>query len=89
MTEIHPAGELVGTDHAGWSAELQDEVVSLAWNGRVGQVLVHESSDARTWTIDLRPGERLPFTATSSTTPGSQSEPAPAVNTPRTARRVW
>jgi beta-alanine degradation protein BauB len=51
----------VGKDFAGWSPLLVAESKNAAANARVGTELLLESRVARIWTIDLKPGQRLPF----------------------------
>ena len=58
-TEGH--SEVTGRGFEGWSPELIEESKKSDANGRVGTRLLWESSVARIWVIELRPGERLPF----------------------------
>jgi beta-alanine degradation protein BauB len=58
-TEGH--SEVIGRDFEGWSHELIEESKKSDANSRVGTRLLWESSVARIWVIELRPGERLPF----------------------------
>jgi uncharacterized cupin superfamily protein len=44
-----------------WPVWRQEELVRNLMNGRVGSRMVSETNDVRVWTIDLAPGERLPF----------------------------
>jgi len=53
--------EITGTDFEGWPLELIEESKHSDANGRVGTRLLLESSVARIWVIELKPGERLPF----------------------------
>jgi beta-alanine degradation protein BauB len=58
-TEGH--SEVTGRGFEGWSPELIEESKKSDTNGRVGTRLLWESSVARIWVIELRPGERLTF----------------------------
>ena len=58
-TEGH--SEVTGRGFEGWSPELIEESKKSDTNGRVGTRLLWESSVARIWVIELRPGGRLPF----------------------------
>lgn len=64
MTETHflsdlpLAGDLVGTDFEGWSAELRREFDEHADDGAVGSRLLSENDRVRVWEIRLAPGER-------------------------------
>jgi beta-alanine degradation protein BauB len=44
-----------------WSSELREECTGGRRNGRVGQVLLHETSEVRVWSLSLSPGERFGF----------------------------
>ena len=53
--------EIAARDFEGWSPELIEESKNSDANGQVGTRLLLESSVARIWVIELKPGERLPF----------------------------
>lgn len=44
-----------------WSQDLIQELDGAARNGRVGSRLVSETDTFRVWTIEIAPGDRLPF----------------------------
>lgn len=44
-----------------WSAALRAELAIAGTNGRVGSAIVSETDRVRVWTLELKPGERLPF----------------------------
>lgn len=56
-----PAGELVAENFEGWPEALREELEAQATNGHVGQRLLRQTDSLRVWTIELAPGERLPF----------------------------
>jgi beta-alanine degradation protein BauB len=53
--------EVTGRDFEGWSPQLIEESKNSDANGQVGTRFLLESSVARIWVIELKPGERLPF----------------------------
>ena len=55
------AGELIGTDFAGWTDELVEEFRVHAEDGNVGSRLLSEDARVRVWEIRLAPGERWHF----------------------------
>ncbi len=59
LTALPLAGELVGTDFAGWSDELKADFEANATSGEVGTRLLSESDRVRVWEIRLAPGERV------------------------------
>src|ERR1700719_1123942 len=61
MEQTNGRSEITGRDFEGWSPELIEESKNAEVNGRVGTELLFESSVARIWMIDLKPGQRLPF----------------------------
>lgn len=46
---------------AGWEPWRLEELRRDAYNGRVGMELLSETDRVRVWSIDLPPGQRLPF----------------------------
>jgi hypothetical protein len=52
------AGELIGSDFAGWTDELIEEFRVHAQDGHVGSRLLSEDLRVRVWEIRLAPGER-------------------------------
>ena len=58
MSELHLAGELIGSDFAGWTEKLVEEFRVHAQDGHVGSRLLSEDSRVRVWEIRLAPGER-------------------------------
>ncbi|MFE9445084.1 hypothetical protein ACFYO2_40365 [Streptomyces sp. NPDC006602] len=52
------AGELIGSDFAGWTDELVEEFRVHAQDGHVGSRLLSEDPRVRVWEIRLAPGER-------------------------------
>jgi hypothetical protein len=61
MNTLKESAKIVGKDFEGWSPLLVEESRNAGANARVGTELLLESSVARIWSIDLRPGQRLPF----------------------------
>jgi quercetin dioxygenase-like cupin family protein len=61
MSAGKDSAKIVGKDFEGWSPLLLEESRNAGANARVGTKLLLESSVARIWTIDLKPGQRLPF----------------------------
>jgi len=61
LTKAPLAGDLVGTAFEGWSSDHLTELKTNAFNGRVGGTLNLENDLLRVWSIQLAPGERLPF----------------------------
>jgi len=61
MNTLKENAKIVGTDFEGWSTVLLEESRNDIANARVGTELLLESSVARIWSIDLKPGQRLPF----------------------------
>lgn len=58
LTDAPLAGDVVGTDFAGWSPELRAEFDAHAHDGWVGSRLLSENERVRVWEIRLGPGER-------------------------------
>jgi quercetin dioxygenase-like cupin family protein len=61
MNNLKENARIVGKDFEGWSPLLLEESRNAGANARVGTKLLLESSVARIWSIDLKPGQRLPF----------------------------
>ena len=61
MNTLEQNTKIVGRDFEGWSPLLVEESKNADANARVGTELLLESSVARIWSIDLKPGQRLPF----------------------------
>ena len=61
MNTLKESAKIVGKDFEGWSPLLVEESRNAGDNARVGNELLLESSVARIWSIDLKPGQRLPF----------------------------
>jgi quercetin dioxygenase-like cupin family protein len=61
MNTLKESAKIVGKNFEGWSPLLVEESRNAGANGRVGTELLLESSVARIWSIDLKPGQRLPF----------------------------
>jgi len=61
MNTLKESAKIVGNNFEGWSPLLVEESRNAGANGRVGTELLLESSVARIWSIDLKPGQRLPF----------------------------
>jgi hypothetical protein len=61
MNNLKESVKSVGKDFEGWSPLLVEESRNACANARVGTELLLESSVARIWSIELKPGQRLPF----------------------------
>jgi quercetin dioxygenase-like cupin family protein len=61
MNTLKESAKIVGEDFEGWSPLWVEESRNAGANARVGTELLLESSVARIWSIDLKPGQRLPF----------------------------
>lgn len=59
LQDLPLAGDVVGTDYAGWSDEIKADFERNATNGSVGTRLLSESDRVRVWEIRLQPGERV------------------------------
>ena len=58
LADLPLAGDLVGVDFQGWSAELLAEFDAHSHDGRVGSRLLSQTPRARVWEIRLAPGDR-------------------------------
>ncbi len=58
LADLPLAGTLIGTDFAGWTAELRAEFESHSHDGHVGSRLLAQTPRARVWEIRLAPGDR-------------------------------
>lgn len=61
LARLPLAGSLLSTDFRAWAPELRKELESNKYNGVVGHRLLSQSDRVRVWTIDLPPGNRVPF----------------------------
>jgi hypothetical protein len=59
LTDAPLAGDLVGTDFAGWSDELKNDFHTYAHDGHVGSRLLSQDERVRVWEIRLQPGQRF------------------------------
>lgn len=58
LKDLPIAGNLVGENFEGWSAEIKQEFEDLSSDGHVGSKLLFENDRVRVWEIRLAPGQR-------------------------------
>lgn len=61
LSKLPLAGDLLSTDFEAWSPELRAELEANEYNAAVGHRLLSQSDRVRVWTINLPPGNRVPF----------------------------